>query len=609
MTQFLFFSGKGGVGKTSIAAATAVFHADHGKRTLIVTTDPASNLADVFMQPIGGSVRPVEAVPNLDALEIDARQAAREYRDRVLEPLRVLMPQAVMDVVAEQLNSPCTEEIASFDQFIACMEKPEYDVVVFDTAPTGHTLRMLELPVDWSRHITEAEHGSGQTCMGPVSFLEGAKERYDQAMAAMRDPARTRFIFVGQPEATPLGEIKRAKQELEHIGIPAAELIINGVLPPEAGDDPFIIRRRALQATYIGKASADVGLPLRQVPLLPIEIRGVSGIRRLASVVYEGAGFSDTDAPVAVQEADFDLERARALVRERVQPFPGDSQRIVLVAGKGGVGKTSVAAALGIRSAEAGQCTLVITTDPAAHLAAVFQQPVGTEATPIEGVANLWAARIDPKAALAAYKDRLITDARATYSDEMIGILKEQLDSPCTEEMAAFNEFLTYLVGTEDRWDVIVFDTAPTGHTLRLLELPINWERQMAAHDQQDETRSRYQAAIAKLRNPAQTTVGFVIYPEATPILEASRASAELARIGIPTGFVLANLVLPAEASTSGYLVARRAMQQGHLAGLPEKFGAPALVMPLLDHELLGVPALREMGQNLLGKEGVLSHD
>jgi arsenite-transporting ATPase len=175
--------------------------------------------------------------------------------------------------------------------------------------------------------------------------------------------------------------------------------------------------------------------------------------------------------------------------------------------------------------------------------------------------------------------------------------------------MAAFNEFLAYLVGTEDRWDVIVFDTAPTGHTLRLLELPINWERQMAAHGQEDETRARYQAAIAKLRDPRKTTVSFVVYPEATPILEAGRASAELAEVGIPTGFVVANLVVPAEAATSGYLTARRSMQQGHLAGLPERFGAPVLVMPLLDHEVLGVAALRNMGQRLLGKEGVLTHD
>lgn len=607
MTQFLFFSGKGGVGKTSMAAATAVYHADHGRRTLIVTTDPASNLADVFMQPIGPNIRPIDAVPGLDGLEIDATDAARAYRNRTLEPLAVVMPQAVLDVVAEQLNSPCTEEIASFDLFIACMERPEYEVVVFDTAPTGHTLRMLELPVDWSRHISEAEQGTGQTCMGPVSLLAGARERYDHAVAAMRDRQQTEFIFVGQPEATPLGEIKRSKGELEQIGIHAAKLIINGVLPVEAGDDPFIAKRRALQAAYLSGAEAEVGLPVQPVPLLPTEVRGVSGLRQLAAVVYEGAPPVQVGDAKPVQDVELDLAGARKLVQERLQPSTG--QRVVLVAGKGGVGKTSAAAAFGIWSAENGHRTLVITTDPAAHLAAVFQQDVGTEATPIDGVTNLWAARIDPKAALAAYKQRLITEARATYSTEMLSVLEEQLDSPCTEEMAAFNEFLFYLVGTEERWDVIVFDTAPTGHTLRLLELPINWERQMAAHGQEDETRSRYQAAIAKLRNPEQTTVGFVVYPEATPILEANRAATELAGIGIPTGFVVANLVLPAEAVTSGYLGARRAMQQGHLAGLPERFGAPVLVMPLLDHELLGVGALREMGQKLLGKEGVDLND
>jgi arsenite/tail-anchored protein-transporting ATPase len=603
MTQFQFFSGKGGVGKTSLAAATAVHHADRGERTLIVTTDPASNLADVFAQEIGPTIRPIQAVPGLDALEIDAAQAAREYRDRVLEPLRAILPPAVLDVVAEQLNSPCTDEIASFDRFIACMEQPGYDVVVFDTAPTGHTLRMLELPVDWSRHIGEAEQGSGQTCLGPVSLLQGARQRYDQAIAAMRDAERTRFILVSQPEATPIGEIRRARQELAQIGIPAAELIINGVLPPEAGDDPFVARRRALQASYISKAAGQVGLPICQVPLLPIEVRGVEGLRQLGRVVYEGAGLSGLQPGIRGAEVTLDLERARVEVRERLAP--GQGQRIVLVAGKGGVGKTSVAAAMGIWSADAGRRTLVVTTDPAAHLAQVFEQPVGTAPGPVEGVPNLWAARIDPKAALAAYKARLLADARTTYAADMLKVLEEQLDSPCTEEMAAFNEFLTYLVGTESQWDVVMFDTAPTGHTMRLLGLPINWEKQMAAHGQEDETRRRYQAAIAKLRNPALTTVGFVVYPEATPILEAGRASRELADLGIPTGFVIANMVLTAETAASPYFAARRAMQQEHLRELPDGFDAPVLQLPLIDRELLGVPVLRDMAGRLLGKEGV----
>ncbi len=234
MTRYIFFSGKGGVGKTTMASATAIHYALTGERTLIVTTDPASNLADVFEQEIGHKITPVKGVlKNLFAMEIDPDEATREYKEGIIGPYRTIMPEDIIASLEEQLSGPCTTEMASFDRFIDFMETDEYDVIVFDTAPTGHTIRLLELPVDWSRHIEEASKGSGQTCLGPVQSLQDSKDKYDRATALLKDTERTTFIFVMRPDKLSLYETLRASRELETIGIKPGEIIINGILPKE----------------------------------------------------------------------------------------------------------------------------------------------------------------------------------------------------------------------------------------------------------------------------------------------------------------------------------------------------------------------------------------
>mgnify|MGYP005832220363 FL=1 len=271
-TQFIFFSGKGGVCKTSMACATAVYHADQGRKTLIVTTDPASNLADVFQQPIGHKVTPIESVGNLWATEIDPDRATEEYKDRALAPIRALFPPEVVQVMEEQLSGPCTAEVAAFDRFVDFLdvgnEGQAFEVVIFDTAPTGHTLRLLELPVDWSRHIEEAAEGSGQTCLGPVAAIQESKAKNDRAVALMRDPACTTFAFVLQPEATPIKETRRAVAELSKLGIKTHWLIINGIIPEEEGRNPFLAERIQMQARYLAQIERELPLPARRMPLL-----------------------------------------------------------------------------------------------------------------------------------------------------------------------------------------------------------------------------------------------------------------------------------------------------------------------------------------------------
>lgn len=279
--RYLFFSGKGGVGKTSLACATAVRLADGGLRTLLVTTDPASNLGDVFQQAIGPAPVPIASVPGLRAQEIDAEDAARVYREKALGPLRGLLPEEMLRTMDEQMKGPCTVEIAGFDEFVASMFRREYDVIVFDTAPTGHTLRLLELPTAWSVHIEESAQGSGQTCIGPVDQLQTSKQEYDEAMALLRDGSATHFVFVAQPERTSVAETLRASEEIQELGIANQRVIVNGVIPAEAAEHPFFASRRAMQQAAIAEISAAFPQRVQQVPLLDGEVQGVAMLRTL----------------------------------------------------------------------------------------------------------------------------------------------------------------------------------------------------------------------------------------------------------------------------------------------------------------------------------------
>lgn len=279
--RYLFFSGKGGVGKTSLASATAVTLADAGQRILLVTTDPASNLSDVFEQEIGPQPKGVQMVPGLKAQEIDVKSAARAYRDRALSPLRGILPDNMLSTLEEQMSGPCTVEIAGFDEFVRCMFTNDYDVVVFDTAPTGHTLRLLALPSAWSVHITESEQGSGQTCIGPVEQLQTSKEQYDEAISRLQDDRLTAFILVTLPERTAVDETVRAAQELGELGIRQPWIIVNGVIPEEAAAHPFFASRRSMQQSAVASLVTVFGNPVTEVPLLEDEVKGIASLREL----------------------------------------------------------------------------------------------------------------------------------------------------------------------------------------------------------------------------------------------------------------------------------------------------------------------------------------
>lgn len=626
MTRFLFFAGKGGVGKTSMACATGVHMADSGKSTLIVTTDPASNLADVFEQPIGHKITPIQGVNNLWAMEIDPDQATFEYKERALAPLRALFPAEIVKVMEEQMASPCTAEVAAFDRFTDFIDNPSsnsqsFDIVIFDTAPTGHTLRLLELPAEWSRSIESTIQTGGLTCIGPAAAIQEQKAKYDRAIRTLIDPSQTEFTFVLQPEASAIRETERSIAELRKLGIDNFQIIINGVIPPTETSNPFLQQRAMMQKSHIDEIQRRLPLPSKIIYLFDSELKGAARLRKVVSMLFgesrdyrlasetETSGSSTQNRTFHVNQKD---SAGKSSVLTRI--LPQGKRRTIFFAGKGGVGKTVLSCATAVWLARRGYRTLLLTTDPAEHISDVLETRVTDTPTPYQGlyhgesIPQLYITKIDAKAAAQAYKARILEDARQKgRSPEAIASMEEELNSPCTEEMAAFDKFIDY--ASQDGWDAIVFDTAPTGHTLRLLELPVDWSKQIqvkifasvdsAAAD--DVAKRRFGEVIDMMRDPERCTFAFVMYPESTPIIESYRAIQELGTVGIKAGLIIANQVIPDDVCTTEYARARWTMQHKYLKEMEERFTAPILTVPLLPREVSGLDTLISIGEHLFG--------
>lgn len=600
VTKFIFFSGKGGVGKSTMSCATATWLAKKGYKTLLVTTDPASNLADIFKQDIGHRVTPINGVANLFAIEIDPDIASEEYKERIIAPMRELLDEKNIRTIKEQLNSPCVEEVAAFDKFIEFMDDSQYDVVIFDTAPTGHTIRLLELPFGWS----ETLQNSASTCIGPGASLQAAKSKYEKAIGYLQDKNRTSFLFVLRPENSSLLETKRSSEELSKLGIVASALLVNGLLPEEACTDEFFAKRKEEEQKVVQKIKSEFkDIKKTFYPLKAFEISGLELLEAVGMFLYEGSQKEVAMGPSENKPAEGSVtlnhpEEIYGLLS------PQAGTRHIFFTGKGGVGKSSIACTTAVYLAEKGFKALIVTTDPASHLHDIFEQKITHTPAAVGKINNLFAARIDQRKALAEYKNRVL-GAVKDQDEETKKSVEEDLNSPCAEEMAAFEKFMSYfeLKG----YDVIIFDTAPTGHTLRLLELPSDWKGFIdlgtLTKKTSEGTKSKYNNVIETMRNRKKSTFVFVMYPEYTPIMEAWRASKDLKKqVGIETAMVAVNYLLPEDYGKNEFFESRRRQQRKYLSEIRRKFATPVIGVPLLKSEPKGADSLRKFGKTIFDK-------
>ena len=582
--RYIFFAGKGGVGKSTMSCAAALWAAKTGKKTLLVTTDTASNLSDIFEMSIGNKL--TQVLPNLTAIEIDPKESAKKYREHAEKYFRTQFSGAKLNAILEELKSPCVEEVAALNEFISYFGKEEFEIIIFDTAPSGHTLRLLELPGSWSMELSK----EGYTCIGPNDTLQEDRINYEKAVAVLQNTSKTMFVFVTSPEKISVEETKRAMHELEKISIKTGSIIINGVIPDSVRSGALSDNKKKQEESMMNLRENFPGEVI-EYPLLPRDANGLDQVSTIAENIFQ-------EKSIEFEEEEFTpLKTEDHPPDEIIKNFlePTKSTRYLFIMGKGGVGKSTIASIMAYHQSKNSHKTLLVTTDPADHLTKIFD----TDAEVKVVNENLHLANIDTKRAHEEYKknklQEMMDKMHANINVELTKKkIEEELNSPCAEEVAYFEKFMSYF-DIED-YDFIIFDTAPTGHTLRMLELPSEWNDFAGADDK---TENRYKKIIETMRDKEQTSFAFVTLPEYTPMMEASRASKELNRfVGINTSFVVINKVL-SEKAENWFINERIEQQNEYIHKIKELFGVPIVTMPYMGYEPIGLSGLDESSKKL----------
>jgi len=542
-TRNLFFTGKGGVGKTSMACAAAVQLADRGRRVLLVSTDPASNLDDVLEVTLGNGATPVEVMANLLAMNIDPQAAAHEYRERMVGPYRGVLPEAAIKSMEEQFSGSCTLEIAAFDEFSRLLGNEDatngFDHVIFDTAPTGHTLRLLTLPSAWTGFMES--NTTGTSCLGPLAGLQSQRQIYAQTVNALKDLRTTTMILVTRPESSALNEAARTSMELKALGVTNQHLIINGVFTTDSVSDEIAMAMQARAEASLDSLPNEIcGLPRTTVPLTSHSLMGIEALRLVGNHSAQPTLSAETCSVPP------NLDGLGAMVDDLAAAGRG----VILAMGKGGVGKTTIASALAVALAQRGLDVHLSTTDPAAHLASTLAE---------DELPGLSVGRIDPAKETAEYTAEVMRTAGANLDRQGKALLEEDLRSPCTEEIAVFRAFAKAVSQGTDRF--VVLDTAPTGHTILLLDSALAYHREVTR--QSSQMPKYVEQLLPRLRDPSFTRVLIVTLPEATPVQEADQLQEDLRRAEIePFAWVINHSLVPLE-------VQDRTLQQRRLGELP----------------------------------------
>mgnify|MGYP006428070721 CR=1 FL=1 len=540
--RYFFFTGKGGVGKTSIASSTALALADTDKRVLLVSTDPASNLDEVLGLELSREARPVPGCEGLFALNIDPEAVAADYREKVVGPMRGVLPESAIKAMEEQLSGACTMEIAAFDEFTGYLgadATSDYDVIIFDTAPTGHTLRLMALSQAWTNFLDEST--TGNSCLGPLAGLERQRQTYAEAVEVLKDANRTAVFLVSRAAKSPLKEARRTYHEFSELGIDNQSLVLNGWYAPAEGynDDPIAKQWLQLQENALAEEAAFIdSLPNYSAPLLPGNLIGTDVLRGF----YEGT--SQASFP-ADEETSYEAPDLPALGQLADQLAP-EGSGVLMAMGKGGVGKTTVAAALAMALADRGAKVRLSTTDPAAHL---------TDALGDNPDLPLTLERIDPKAETAAYVEEVLATQGADMDAENRALLEEDLRSPCTEEIAVFRAFARTVARGEDEF--VVLDTAPTGHTLLLLDATQSYHRELGRQTRSSQQAEDVEKLLPRLRDSEFTKILLVTLAESTPVHEAIALQADLRRAEIEPYAWIINQSLAASETKEPLLAAR----------------------------------------------------
>lgn len=574
-TRYLFFTGKGGVGKTSLSTATAISLADTGKRVLLVSTDAASNLDEMLGVPLRNTPTSVPGVANLSVLNIDPDVAAENYRQRVLAQMEVEATKAELETVREQLSGACTTEIASFDEFsnLLAGDDADYDHVVFDTAPTGHTLRLLSLPKAWTGFLKGNDRGA--SCLGPHSGLKMQEARFNAALTALCDPVLTTVVLVARPERSALVEGARTSVELRALGLHNQRLVINGLFKASDYHDDVALAIEALgQQAIQGMPDTLRALPQSTVPLRGFDVVGLVALRALLSdeqsVVVTGR------RPLAI------IELPTGHLNELVDELAANGRGLIMVMGKGGVGKTTIAAALAIGLVKRGHAVHLSTTDPAAHLALTLDGELP----------GLEVGRIDPKLETQRYIDKIMAARSPSLDEQERALLLEDLQSPCTEEVAVFHAFSRTVAAARSAF--VVLDTAPTGHSLLLMDATGAYHRQMA-REFEEQSSVHIVTPLMRLQDPRYTQIVLVTLPETTPVSQAAALQADLRRAGIEPYAWVVNKSILAAGTRDPLLQARLDGERQQMTRLADGLAHRAFAVPWMPQAPVGLSALSNL--------------